>query len=121
PEGDYTAYTYDARGNVTEVRQRDKSGNAANDIVTSASYPPTCTNVLTCNRPTSTTDARGNTTDYTYDPTHGGVLTVTWPAPSGTGARPQTRYSYTNVGGAYRVTGISACATGAAPSCVGTS
>lgn len=125
PEGNYTEYSYDDRGNVTSVRKRDKTGTAANDLVTTASFDATCANPVTCNRPNSVTDARGNTTDYSYDPVHGGVLTVTAPAPSGSGARPQTRYSYTAttaVSGepVYLLTGASTCRAGVAPACVGT-
>jgi RHS repeat-associated protein len=122
PEGDYTAYTYDGRGNVTEVRQVAKSGTGLPDMWTSASYVSTCTDVLTCNQPTSTADARGQTTDYAYDAGHGGVLSVTGPAPGGSGTRPQTRYSYTLANGEYLLTGVSACAAGstASPTCVGT-
>jgi len=119
-EGDYVQLTLDGRGNVTETRMRDKGGNSGNDIVASATFPSTCTNVLTCNRPTITTDARGNTTDYSWDSTHGGLTAVTAPAPSGSGDRPETRYSYTLTNGEHRLTGISACASGSAPSCVGT-
>ena len=69
PEGNYVAYTYDARGNVTEVRRVAKSGSGLSDIVTGASYDSSCSNPVTCNRPNSTTDARGHTTDYTYSST----------------------------------------------------
>lgn len=131
-EGNYVNYTYDSRGNITETRQVAKSGSGLSDIVTTAAYDSTCSNVRTCNQPNSTTDARGYRTDYTYDSTHGGVLTVTSPAPSGStpvgsGTRPQTRLSYTQLyayyrqssgGGVtvapsaiYRLTGTSACAT----------
>ncbi|MEA3044958.1 MAG: hypothetical protein QOH47_2796 [Sphingomonadales bacterium] len=120
PEGDYTQYTYDSRGNLTETRNVAKSGSGLSDVVTSASYDSTCSNIRTCNRPNSVTDARGNTTNFTYDSTHGGLLTVTAPAPSGSGDRPQTRYSYTQTNGEYRLTGISACAAGTSPNCVGT-
>jgi RHS repeat-associated protein len=43
---------------------------------------------------------------------------VTAPAPTPGAARPQTRYSYTLTSGEYRLTGVSACKTGA--SCTGT-
>ena len=76
----------------------------------------TCTDPVTCNQPNSTTDARGNVTDYTYSATHGGVLTVTAPAVGG--VRPQVRYSYTLTNGEYRLTGTSTCQTGS--SCAGT-
>ncbi|MGE0187661.1 MAG: RHS repeat domain-containing protein [Hyphomonadaceae bacterium] len=128
PEGNYAEYTYDSRGNITQTTLVAKSGSGLSNVTTSATFASTCSNVVTCNLPTSTTDGRGNTTDYTYDSTHGGVLTVTLPDPDGGGSlvRPQTRYSYTslyayykNSGGTivaapsavYRLTGTSACAT----------
>jgi RHS repeat-associated protein len=115
PEGNYVEHTYDARGNVTQTVAVPKGGSGPN-IVASASYDLTCANPVTCNSPGSTTDARGNVTDYTYDSAHGGVLTVT--APAVNGVRPQTRYSYTLTNGEYRVTGVSQCQT--VSSCVGT-
>ncbi|MDQ3520086.1 MAG: polymorphic toxin-type HINT domain-containing protein [Gemmatimonadota bacterium] len=121
PEGNYAAYTYDSRGNVTEERHVAKTGSGLADIVSTASYSSTCSNVFTCNQPTNVTDARGNVTDYTYDTTHGGPLTVTQPAPTSGGTRPQTRYSYALTNGEYRLTGISACSAGTSPGCVGTS
>lgn len=94
PEGDYLQMSYDARGNVTEQRRVAKPGSGLPDIVTSATFSPTCTNTKICNQPLSTSDAKGGVTDYTYDPSHGGVLTVTAPAPVAGATRPQTRYSY---------------------------
>ncbi|HYE27783.1 MAG TPA: RHS repeat-associated core domain-containing protein [Allosphingosinicella sp.] len=111
PEGNYVQYSYDARGNVTQTRAVAKSGSGLADIVTSASYDATCSNPVTCNRPNSVTDARGNVTDYSYDSTHGGVLTVTGPAPTPGAVRPQTRYAYTLANGEYRLTGTSQCQT----------
>lgn len=121
PEGNYTEYTLDARGNVTQTQRVAKSGSGLSTITTSASYDVTCSNPVTCNRANSATDARGYVTDYTYDATHGGLLTVTGPAPSGSGDRPQVRYGYSTVtGGEYRLTSISSCSSGTSPSCVGT-
>jgi RHS repeat-associated protein len=116
PEGNYTQYAYDARGNVTTTTSVAKAGSGLANIVTSASYDATCSNVVKCNKPNSTTDARGNTTAYTYDSTHGGVLTVTPPSPA-TGVQPQTRYSYLQVaaaggGSVYMLSGVKACPTG---------
>lgn len=119
PEGNYVALTYDSRGNVAEMRMRDKSGNTANDMVTAATYPSSCDDDPACNRPTSTTDARGSTTDYTYDSTHGGLLTVTGPAATSGADRPQVRYSWSVTSGAYRLTGISVCPSGTGTACVG--
>jgi RHS repeat-associated protein len=128
PELNFVQFGYDTRGNLTETRRRDKAGVSANDIVTSATYPASCASAITCNQPSSTTDARGNTTDYTYDTTHGGVLTVTGPAPAPGGDRPQTRYAYTRLDangtssatGTYMLTSVSTCVAGVAPGCVGT-
>jgi RHS repeat-associated protein len=118
PEGNYVQYSYDARGNVTETRLRDKAGNSANDIVTSASYDTSCSSPVTCNSPNSVTDALGNVADYTYDSTHGGVLTATGPAPTSGAVRPQLRYSYTlHDDVEYRLTGTSQCRT--TSSCAG--
>ena len=118
PEGNYTEYTLDGRGNATQVRYVAKAGSGLPNLVQSAAFPSSCTNFVTCNQPTTTTDARGNVTNYSYDPSHGGVATVTSPAPSSGAARPESRYTYSFVEGGYRLTGVSACRTGA--SCVGT-
>jgi RHS repeat-associated protein len=128
PEGGYTQYTYDGRGNVTEVREVSKTAGSPADIVTTASYDATCSNLKTCNKPNYLIDPRGGRTDYTYDSVHGGVLTETSPAPTAGAVRPQTRYTYVplyawfkNASGSivqaetpvYRLTAISTCATSA--------
>jgi RHS repeat-associated protein len=132
PEGNIVQTTYDARGNVTESRAVAKSGSGVADIVATAAYPSSCTSLVTCNKPTSTTDARGNTADYTYDTTHGGLLTVTAPAPTTGATRPQARYGYSQLQAYFDtgsgivasgepvwvLTSTSACQTGA--SCSGT-
>lgn len=94
PEGDYTQYTYDGRGNVTQTLSVPKSGSGLSNITTSAAYPASCANPVTCNRPTSTTDARLNVTDYVWNAAHGGLESVTKPAPTGGASRPQTRIAY---------------------------
>jgi RHS repeat-associated protein len=116
PSGAYRTWTYDARGNVTE-RRAVAVPASGQSLSTYASYPGTCANPRTCNRPTTTTDARGFVTDYTYDPVHGGRLTETGPA-GPDGVRPQTRLAYTLSGGVYRLTESASCRTLA--SCVGT-
>lgn len=132
PEGDYTQYTRDARGNVTETRLVAKAGSGLADIVSTASYDATCTNPVKCNSPNYVIDALGNRTDYTYDATHGGVTRVQMPAPTGGGTRPEINYTYTavqpqqmvggvltNVGNPiYQVTQVSSCTTAA--TCTGT-
>lgn len=126
PEGNYEAYVYDARGNVTSRTVVAKPGSGIADIVTTASYPATCANPVTCNKPEWTRDGKGSQTDYTYDATHGGILTATSPA-AVNGIRPQTRYTYAPAyawyksGGGlaqaaspiYKLTAISRCQTAA--------
>lgn len=131
PEGNYTNYGYDARGNLTTVTRVAKPSSTLPAYTVTATYDATCSNAKTCNKPNSITES-GATTDFTYDATHGGVLTVTGPA-GANGVRPQIRYSYTalyawylNSSGSYvqaptpvyKLTGISTCRTLA--SCIGT-
>jgi RHS repeat-associated protein len=110
PEGNYVQYTYDTRGNVTGTLAHAKSGSGLSDITTSAVFPSSCTNVLTCNKPSSSTDARGNTTSYSWDGTHGGLLSVTAPAIGG--VSPETRYGYTALQAYYKDSSGSIVASG---------
>lgn len=118
PSGSETQWDYDSRGNLIKTTIRASPADPAPNIVTSALYPVNCINPKTCNKPITSTDARGNVTDYEYDPNHGGLLTVTTPAPAPGQPRPQARYSYGTVAGATVLTGISACRT--TTSCAGT-
>ncbi|NBW17223.1 MAG: RHS repeat protein, partial [Caulobacteraceae bacterium] len=135
PEGDYTVLAYDARGNLTSTVAHEKPSIGSGTITTSATYPSTCSNPVTCNKPTSTTDARGNVTDYVWNGTHGGLESLTAPAPASGADRPQTRIGYgaqtayyKNSSGVFVAasssitlpTSTSACASGTAPTCVGT-
>jgi RHS repeat-associated protein len=112
PEGNYIQYVYDARGNVTSATNVAKSGSGLGNIVRSATYPASCTNTKICNKPTTSTDAMGNVTDYSYDTTTGFVTAVTAPAPVAGGVRPQTRYSYTNQQAYYKNSSGSVAASG---------
>jgi len=96
PEGNYVQYTYDSRGNVTEIRQVSKAGPGVDDIVVQAHYPSTCGIYVNCMQPDYTIDERNNRTDYTYDSTHGGVTRVQYPAPTGS-TRPEVNYTYASV------------------------
>jgi RHS repeat-associated protein len=122
----------DSRGNVTEKRVKAKPGSGLADLVMTASYPASCANSKTCNKPDYIIDARGNRTDYTWDPNHGGMLTETRPVGLN-GVRPQKRFTYTqlyayikNSSGSYvqaatpvwMLTGTSECMT--QTSCAGT-
>jgi len=137
PEGNSVNYSYDVRGNVTEIRKKPKPGSSLADIVETYGYDATCTNPKKCNKPNWSRDGNNNQTDYTYDATTGLVSTQTNPADSA-GVRPQVRYTYTplyakvkNSAGSlvnaatpiYKLTKVSQCAsaTSANPaSCVGT-
>jgi hypothetical protein len=92
PLGIRLIYGYDSRGNLQQLTRNPIPNSGLGAIVQSAAYPATCTNIRTCNKPSSATDANGNTADFTYDAAHGGILTVT--APAVNGIRPQTRYTY---------------------------
>jgi hypothetical protein len=104
PEGDAIEQTYDVRGNVTRVCKIGKlrAGQVCSealDIVTKTSYLEgisvlSCINVITCNKPLSDTDAKGNVTTYSWDGTHGGLLSVT--GPSVTGGQALTSQSFTS-------------------------
>jgi YD repeat-containing protein len=92
PEGIRTWPTYDGNNNLTQVRRVAKPGSGLADIVTSATYD--VSNPVFAAKPASTTDARGNVTEYSYHPVHGGLLSETLPAPSPGAPRPQTRHEY---------------------------
>lgn len=100
PLGIKTQYDYGARGNLETVTRTPVANSGQPVLVQSATYPPTCTNMVTCNKPTSVTDAKGYTSNFTYDPTHGGVRTVTSPAVNG--IRPQVRSTYVQRNAWYR-------------------
>ncbi|ADU15334.1 RHS repeat-associated core domain-containing protein [Asticcacaulis excentricus] len=93
--GGYTDYTYDSRGNVTQMTVVPQSGSGLPNIVTSATYETGCANIKTCNKPLTVTDATGVTTTYTYDGNSGSVLTET--SPTVNGVATQIRYSYSQV------------------------
>jgi RHS repeat-associated protein len=126
PEGGYTQYAYDARGNATTTTMVSKTPGTPANIVVSAGFDATCSSPAKCNQPNYVIDARGNQTDYTYNLTTGQPLTVTAPAPTAGAVRPQTRYSYASLNAWYRnasgqivqdpnpvsvLTGVSACQT----------
>ncbi len=82
-EGGRTDWSRDARGNITQIVRHAKPGSGLADQTTSATYASTCSNTKTCNKPISTTDARGAVTNFTYDPTHGGLVVEEAPAVDG--------------------------------------
>ena len=133
--GKVISYDYDDRGNLFRVTQTPAGAgtDSSQNLISTASYSPTCGNIKTCNKPLSITDPRSATTTYTYDPNHGGMLTET--KPSVNGVQAQTRYSYQQFtpyivasGGGlvaqppvWRLVGTSTCETMTPATCVGTS
>ena len=118
PEVNKVQYAYDGRGNVTTATVKAKPAFGLADIVTTAGFDATCANVLTCNSPNWTKDAKGAQTDYTYAAATGQLLTATSPAPAIGATRPQARYGYTAISGITMPTSVSQCQTGA--TCAGT-
>lgn len=133
PDQSKLQFTYDTRGNATEIRRIAVPNTGIADLVTTAGFDAACAVAVKCNKPNWTRDALGNQTDYTYDLTHGGVLTVTSPAAAAGQPRPQTRYTYAPLQAyyhkgsgivasgrtTYKVSGTSTCLSSAA--CAGTS
>lgn len=111
PEGNYVTYGYDQRSNLTDTTSTPKAGSGLSPLSTAVHYPasdgthswmcPTGTPAVTCNKPTDSVDAKGQTTNYTWSTTSGLPLTVTPPAPATGAPQPQTRYTYTSVYGQY--------------------
>ncbi len=96
PEGNRTNLKYDIRHNVIDERIVAKPSSGLADIVASTSYVegPTvssCANSRNCNKPSTLTDARGNTTTITYN-TPGLVTSITDPLVSG--GTPVTTFTY---------------------------
>jgi YD repeat-containing protein len=92
PRGIKTEYAYDARGNLEKITRTPIANSGQSVLVQSASYPTDCPSWVSCNKPTTVTDANSNTSRFEYDHTHGGVKTVTSPAVNG--ISPEVRYRY---------------------------
>jgi RHS repeat-associated protein len=90
----YKSYSYDARGNLTAIVHTPKSGSGLSATTVSASYPTSCSNFATCNKPTTVTDARGAVTNYYWN-ADGTMDYVQLPAAGSGVPRPETHYSYT--------------------------
>lgn len=112
PDGQQVTYLYDARGNATQVTHISKTPGTPANTVTSSTYATTCTNVVTCNKPVTSTDENGNITHYAYDPVHGGVTSITRPIPASGAVAPQARFSYTPLQAYYKYATSSVVASG---------
>ncbi len=63
PDGYEEIYTYDARGNITQIERSQSSGSST---FTKASYDANCQNSKKCNKPNWVEDAKGKKTYYSY-------------------------------------------------------
>jgi len=105
PEENEVRYAYDSRHNVIETRKKPRPGSGLSDLVETATYPADCSTapstLKNCNKPTATTDAKGQTTNYAYD-ANGNLTQVQLPqvlnGVSGTNQRPTTSYTYSTSG-----------------------
>lgn len=94
PEGGISLLTRDARGNITEVRNKPKVGDSSPDIVSVTGYDACTPNSYRyCNRPIYQIDPRGGRWDFQYDPLSGELAVSLAPADAN-GLRAVTRYSY---------------------------
>lgn len=93
PMGIKTVYTndYNARNILGRV-QIPIPGSSQSNLTTTATFNCTPATFRYCAKPTSVTDARNNTTNFTYSADHGGVLTETGPEVNS--VHPETRYAY---------------------------
>jgi len=114
PEGNSISIGRNDRGDVTSITQTPKQGSGLSVTSSTVVYPNCATEPIKCYRPSSTTDARGNTTDYTYDAA-GNLLTETGPAPAPGAPRPQARYVWEQRYAWYKQNGSSAITRAATP------
>ncbi len=117
PEGNSVSVTYDISGNVTSMTTTPKPGSGQSPTTQYANYNVTLhCDVITCFRPTTTTDANGNVTDYSWSSSHGGLLTQLDPADEGN-IRRKTINSYDGTGRLERTEVCAANAAGVEQTC----
>ncbi len=91
PEGNKVTYTYDGRGNISQILNTAKPGSGLASTTQTASFPSSCVNAGSCNKPDYVIDANGNRTDYSYY-NWGGIKSEL--GPSANGVRPLKRWEY---------------------------
>jgi YD repeat-containing protein len=96
PEGNGYSHELDARQNIIRTTYTPKTGSSEADLVTSYTYPASCSAATqtTCNKPLTMTDPNGNVTNYEYNQ-YGQLTKETQPAPTAGAARPTTINEYT--------------------------
>jgi hypothetical protein len=95
PESNSVAYAYSDRMAPAGLVYHAKSGSGMSDISTDTkTYPSSCANAVTCNKPLTSADANNNVSNLTYNATHGGVESEMGPAPGPNFARPLKLHTY---------------------------
>ncbi|MFC4701404.1 hypothetical protein ACFO4O_14640 [Glaciecola siphonariae] len=95
-KGIKSTFEYDARRNVFKRTQHSAAlpdVPALANIVEEASYPTTCTNIKTCNKPTYIIDGEGNKTEFDYHDETGLVKRIRSPE-NAQGIRPTQFFRY---------------------------
>jgi YD repeat-containing protein len=92
PEGNYTSFAYDARGNISQTETYGKPGSNTPPIIQWAGYDATCSDPQKCNKPNYIVDGNGGRTDFEY--TNGLPTKITSPAPTPGAPRPEIRNKY---------------------------
>ncbi|ATQ42925.1 RHS repeat domain-containing protein [Caulobacter mirabilis] len=113
PEGDQDLFGYDVRDNMVSLVKKAKPGSGLADLTSTVSYGEgplvwTCVNPKTCNRPTASDGPRTDVVDvtsYSWNGATGSLTQVLKPADYD-GARPQTDYGYTVLGGVSLMTSM---------------
>jgi RHS repeat-associated protein len=86
PEGNGVSYQYDVRSNLLSTTRFSKSGSQIANIVgpvntyNEGPAVAVCSNLKTCNKPSTVRDANNNQTSYAYSSSTGQLLAVTGPA-----------------------------------------
>jgi YD repeat-containing protein len=91
PEGDIELFEYTSYRNVAKTTRVAKVGSGLPSLVETRAYGST--DPKTRAKPSSVTDAGGNTTTFKYDPARGGLIEEVGPAVGG--VSPAKKHGYT--------------------------
>jgi len=114
PEGNAVSVDRNLYGYITGINTTSKPGSGLSPTDLTVAYPDCATEPVRCRLPSSVTDRRSNTTNYTYDAA-GNLLTETLPAPSSGAVRPQTRLGWQQRYAWYKQNGSTAITQAATP------
>jgi RHS repeat-associated protein len=113
PEGDQELIAYDVRNNPLSLTRLPKPGSAeataGKTLVETMAYGegPTvavCAVIITCDKPATSTNGNGYTTNYSWDSLSGLLTKIKLPADA-SGSRPETDFAYQTFAGVKLLTG----------------